>query len=395
LVDKAILTTSARKKLSDSDFALPSKKKYPINDRAHVRNALSRAAQQISEGGEGAADAKAAMPKIRAAAKKFGIEMSMKKDRNAIIVEKDASGSWRWIGWVTNNFEDTDHDIITEVAHKEYVEYLDKNPEMAPVFMTWHTPGTARESLPDFWTYESGFLIMSGKLTEKEAEVLLKAATITDLGMSHGTLVLSRDPQDRRAITKYRMYEDSDLPLENAANPFTALEILSKEADMNKLDYLAQFVGKERAIELIEQTATAQKELKDAGVVSKEAPAPVPPVVEKTALVDENLIKELMGRLTTELDLPALSDFVTKAQEAMEKVEVLEAALKELSISEDDRLADKIAPPIATLAWSQKNRASESEKTIVKPGDKILEAQPEPGENWLSKATGTRPIPQV
>src|SRR3990172_214198 len=108
---KAKLSAAARKKLSSEDFALPSKKKYPIHDKAHVRNALARAAQQMKRGGEGAADAKAAMPKIRAAAKRMGIEMGMEK--SAILIEKDAKGDWRWIGKPTNNFIDWEEDIIS------------------------------------------------------------------------------------------------------------------------------------------------------------------------------------------------------------------------------------------------------------------------------------------
>jgi hypothetical protein len=34
-----------RKNLPDSSFAIPSKRKYPINDIAHGRNALARVAQ--------------------------------------------------------------------------------------------------------------------------------------------------------------------------------------------------------------------------------------------------------------------------------------------------------------------------------------------------------------
>ena len=39
------LTTKQRKKLSKRSFALPGKRKYPIPDRAHARNALARVAQ--------------------------------------------------------------------------------------------------------------------------------------------------------------------------------------------------------------------------------------------------------------------------------------------------------------------------------------------------------------
>jgi hypothetical protein len=39
------LGTKARKKLSKKQFALPGKRKYPIPDKAHARNALARVAQ--------------------------------------------------------------------------------------------------------------------------------------------------------------------------------------------------------------------------------------------------------------------------------------------------------------------------------------------------------------
>jgi hypothetical protein len=40
----ARLTTKARKRLPASDFALPGRR-YPIEDKPHARNALSRVAQ--------------------------------------------------------------------------------------------------------------------------------------------------------------------------------------------------------------------------------------------------------------------------------------------------------------------------------------------------------------
>jgi len=43
----AKLTTSARKSLSSSAFALPGRR-YPIEDASHARNALARAAQNAS-----------------------------------------------------------------------------------------------------------------------------------------------------------------------------------------------------------------------------------------------------------------------------------------------------------------------------------------------------------
>jgi len=41
----AKLTSKGRKRMKSSSFAIPGKRKYPINDKAHARNALARVAQ--------------------------------------------------------------------------------------------------------------------------------------------------------------------------------------------------------------------------------------------------------------------------------------------------------------------------------------------------------------
>jgi hypothetical protein len=51
----AKLTTTARKKLPKSDFALPGGR-YPVEDKAHARNAKARASQQLHEGNLSAAE---------------------------------------------------------------------------------------------------------------------------------------------------------------------------------------------------------------------------------------------------------------------------------------------------------------------------------------------------
>lgn len=43
------LTTAARKKLPKSDFALPGGR-YPVEDKAHARDAKARAAQGFNSG---------------------------------------------------------------------------------------------------------------------------------------------------------------------------------------------------------------------------------------------------------------------------------------------------------------------------------------------------------
>jgi hypothetical protein len=46
----AELSTSARKKLPKSKFAEPEKRKYPIEDKSHARNAKARASQAVKAG---------------------------------------------------------------------------------------------------------------------------------------------------------------------------------------------------------------------------------------------------------------------------------------------------------------------------------------------------------
>jgi len=74
LIEKAKLSTQARNKLPNSAFAFVDSKgvrHFPIHDKAHVRNALAR----VSQSPFGVR----ALPKIRAAARKFGIGEPAKK----------------------------------------------------------------------------------------------------------------------------------------------------------------------------------------------------------------------------------------------------------------------------------------------------------------------------
>jgi hypothetical protein len=60
----AKLNTSARKRLPAEEFAEPKKRAYPIEDKAHARNAKARASQaakagRMSKAEEGKIDKKA------------------------------------------------------------------------------------------------------------------------------------------------------------------------------------------------------------------------------------------------------------------------------------------------------------------------------------------------
>lgn len=396
LLAKADLSSAGRKGLSDGQFGLvvnrggKKVRKYPIHDKAHVRNALARAAQMMKRGGSAAADAKAALPKIRAAAKRMGIGMS--KERNAIVVEKDQRGDWRWVGWPSNNYLDLAGDIISKEAHEDYVAWLDSNPELYPAFLTWHTPGTERQNPVDFCMFKDGYLIMSGKLTEEEAASLFRVQKDTDLGMSIGAIG-ARDNSDPRIIAKYRMFEVSDLPLENAANPFTDFSVIVKEAGMDKAQYLASILGEEKAKAFLEKTQMKQQVLEQAKVESKEQPAPTPETPPTPAPAPASSAEDVVKKVLETLDVEGLNDFLTKAQEAMEKVPVLEELVRTMQSGQDERLAEMIKPPASRFVWARKERASGSTTNVVKSDSPEAKAAPGvPDDYWLSQVTGTRPV---
>jgi hypothetical protein len=67
------MRTAEKDRLADSKFAFPDERKEPLNDAAHVRNAIARFDQV-----EGVSDAERdrAWERIVAAAKKFDVEVS-------------------------------------------------------------------------------------------------------------------------------------------------------------------------------------------------------------------------------------------------------------------------------------------------------------------------------
>jgi len=343
---------------------------------------------------------------VRSIVKSIGIDLGPDKKHNSILIQKDASNNWRWVGCVSNNYVDWDGDIISEDAHKEYLEWLDKNMDVSPVFVSWHTPGTARMAPVDFAMYENGFLIMSGPLQENEAMGLLKAQSKIDLGMSHGTFALSRDSSDPRVITKYRMYEASDLPLVKAANPFTDFETIVKEVGMNKKEYLTQIMGsEEKADAFLEKIGLKQKILDEAGIESKEksevavVPEVVPEVVSVPVVVtvSEPVVPTAtvptMDEILKAMDIDGLNAFIAQAKEDHEKIPVLEALVKELQGSQDEKLAEKLTPPVGRFTWSLENRPSLSEENVVDGEEKKKNQPGVPDGYWLSEATQTTPVP--
>jgi hypothetical protein len=84
----ATLSTRQKDRIGAENFAFPKERKEPLNDARHVRNAIARFDQV-----EGVSDAEreAAWRRIKAAAKKFGVETQVRSWRELMKGGKTGS----------------------------------------------------------------------------------------------------------------------------------------------------------------------------------------------------------------------------------------------------------------------------------------------------------------
>lgn len=199
----------------------------------------------------------------------------------------DGSGEDRlrfFTAW-TNNFQDREGEIFPEAAHKEYIEWADRNQQY-PELWIWHTKGTKYGQV-DWLDYTDGFVYASGLIDAGHEDLAVTIAK-EDSGVSHGFHGLQRGNE----VIQYRSFEISTLPRSNAAVWTTNFNIIGEGAKemaftQQKKDYLKSHGLDDVAIAAAETQATqlskALKDLgvsyKDADIVDDPAPAPVAPAV--------------------------------------------------------------------------------------------------------------------
>jgi len=347
----------------------------------------------------------------------IGIKKGSKKAPEAkvkysgFIVEKDLQGNHRWFGWVSNKFRDRDvkahpkGEIIAEAAHKEFVDWVyEKAEERMPQLWLWHTPETAMKERADWLDYADGFLLASGPLTEKEAEMWTQLSEKHEMGMSHGFF---KSPQyydiENGVINKYRSFEGSGLPLAVAANEWTDLKTLLQEAKEmgftpDRRSFLVDALGEEKVAELEGSTKDLAEELKELGIEFKE-------VEEEQVVEKEETLEKPVESETTETDvkeiieslgLDKLSEYLEGQDIEMKALKTLveeqSAVIFELKKSDDEKVADALKPKVDMKAdimpiWMR--QASQSDDNILtKEEEDSLEVAKETGASWIGAAMG-------
>lgn len=345
-------------------------------------------------------------------------------ENSGFRVFKDADGEMRWFGWATNKWRDRDShadpvhggEILTEAAHQEFIAWVDKNPaRRMPALWPWHTKEGAHQQKADWMDYADGFLCLSGPLTDDEAKAITRVADEFDLGMSHGFYAIGRDRKHGH-ITKYRAFEVSYLPLEDAANPWTDFVTIEKEVDEmgfsdSKRRMLALLAGEEFAAEVEGETAAKAEMLEQAGIDSKEtaeAPAGDEPAEEPAAAEEADADEEAAEEVADEPEAEATeveekdAEFLSReeAGEAFELMTDMIVGLGEkidaIAASDAEKIEEVVEKtPRASLAEIIAQRASGSDETLVDGRTSLAKSKPEEAESNPDERTGIGVLDQL
>ncbi len=268
------------------------------------------------------------IPQRLLATVKAGILGLLKRDddqQKSFVLFKDNDGNLRWFAWASNRWRDHDNppEIISEKAHQDYVGYLDRTGNYPEAWL-WHTPGT-KWGQADWADYADGFLVVSGTVDAGREHIADALAAQKDLGVSHGFMYRHDDPE-QGIIGWYRSFEVSPLPVDAAANPWTSLEVLNKEADMGfsdkKRTWLVGQLGEAEVARLEGDTDAMKSALVAKGVDFKDAPA------------DEGDDKDKTPSTPPADDGEANKALVTTVAEAAVKAVIESDAFKGLTVSQ-------------------------------------------------------------
>lgn len=326
--------------------------------------------------------------------------------KGSIKLFKDKSGATRWLATSSNAFEDLEKELFTTEALQEAIEHAEVEDARGPL-MFLHIPGTEMGKC-DFQAMAGRFLIESGTfddtpLGRKAIEVF--SNTDEELQVSIGYTYLEGDEADG-VYDWLRFRERSICPPGTAANPYTSFKITG-DVDMDAAHkaWMEKYFGKELTEETIGQAETKTKELEAAGVRFKsfdiegfaaEYAKTTGADPEKAALIAKKMAEEFAPKAeevetttaTANEEKPAddekskqLMEFLTDISEQISSIKEIvqkqDEAIKELQLSDDEKVAREMAPRYQVTSG---NRPTESQKN-VSTDEKVLESVKTQGED--------------
>lgn len=358
-------------------------------------------------------------------------------DGGMLLWKEKNSGRLRILTAFSNQFRDKDNpsEILSEKAHKTYVDMVDQGIIDYPEGWHWHTPGT-RWWKADWLDYSDGFILASGLVDPGHEHEAYAVAEMGDaVAMSHGMLpnLLIRQQLDPSVIDFYITKEITDLPSPVAANPLTGILVLKEGEDMALTPAKRQYLLKagltdEQVAALEGDLATKSSEARESGLEYKEAgtdsaeavaeavaEAPAEestevavetapePVLEPAAVMAEAVqpavavSEEAFAAFRNEV-ADSLASIMNTFAESLAviteqmtgRLDGVELAVKEMSASDQERVADlAAATPPTSLAAMIQQRAITSNDARIRANTKL--AKDRPHEKEANEVAGPTP----
>lgn len=335
-------------------------------------------------------------------------------DRGSVTVFKDLDDELRWLALHSNHYRDREREIFSGKAHQEYADWAMSEKGTLPTLRLWHAPVDVGDA--DMVGFDGSFMISTGTFRKEYQQLAVNLKDSDEaLGCSHG---FQYRPQDLRdgVYDRYRSFEVSVLPVNAAANAYTAF---IAEGDLPMLsdtqkDFIASKGGPELVAKVEAASASLTKAADDAGVDYKSMvdllfaekddetpPVETPPVAEtppapETPAVTEIPAPAAVAPVTPPVaetpptppapapvvdDGKALAELVTTAVKAA--IEPLEAEVAELKAKDatlDERVAAAIAPGTKDYV------AVSHSRTGAEVADDVAAAMKEKAEGTEEKA---------
>ena len=332
----------------------------------------------------------------------FVKEKSEVKNLHPFMVWKEED-SYRWLAVYSNKWRDSDNppEILAEVAHKEFVDAVDKGDWPYPEAWLWHIEGT-RFGVADFVAYEdNGFALACGTVDKGKESVAEALSKMNNLATSHGMPVkeIQRDGTDPSIITRYRTMEISPLPFEAAANKHgTGFEILqAKEVDemalpTKKRPFLEDTLGAEGVAALEQMLQDKAKELQEQDIefkeeVEAEAEVEQPEEVQEPEEVTEPkeadpvyvTADELVQAFETYIKpiVTQMSGLAQALEAQTEEIKEQRSALKELQKDDETKLKAALSETPAASLFARIGSVIGSDETYVDGRTSLAKSGPQ------------------
>lgn len=342
----------------------------------------------------------------------FGVEDTEPEPEpaNHFLVWKQADGQMRWLAIYSNRYRDRDHppEILSEAAHLDFHNAVEKGEWPYPSLRVWHVRGTD-VGQADWLAYDDrGFSLASGTV---QPEVGERLAAMDGLGTSHGmpSKEIARDADDPTIITRYRSAEISVLPAWAAANELTGFYI-PKENDMaipdEKKAFLEQVLPggmvtdleaaldakakQADGLEFKEESGEPEPELEP--VAELKEPEPEPVLAPAPAYVTEEQVAEAVGTLLGELT-GRIEGLASAVDQITIQFKELAGQFEALQKDDEERIAKAAElTPAASLAALMRQYSVVGNAGAKVDGRSEL-AKARPAENTSAPGNGPTVVP--